>query len=117
MSTLNVDIIKDTNGNNLQYLCKAWVKFSAVGTVIINDDYNVTSITDNSTGNYTVNFETPFSDTNYCPSVSVMDLGSHTASQPFVSNAGLTTGSANVKCINYNGQSMIDPTEYYASFF
>ena len=48
-----------------QQACKAWVNFNGTGTVAIRDAYNVSSITDNGTGNYTVNFTTAMADTNY----------------------------------------------------
>jgi flagellar hook-associated protein FlgK len=44
---------------------KVWVNFNGTGTVAIRSDYNVTSITDNGTGDYTVNFTTAFADSNY----------------------------------------------------
>lgn len=46
-------------------LCKAWVSFDGTGTVAIRAAYNVSSITDNGTGDYTVNFTTAMSDANY----------------------------------------------------
>ena len=46
-------------------LCKAWVNFNGIGTVAIRASYNVSSITDNGTGNYTVNFTTAMADANY----------------------------------------------------
>lgn len=46
-------------------LCKAWVNFNGTGTVAIRASYNVSSITDNGTGDYTVNFTTALVDTNY----------------------------------------------------
>lgn len=49
-----------------QQACKAWVNFNGTGTVAIRDSYNVSSITDNGTGNYTVNFTTAMVDINYC---------------------------------------------------
>ena len=47
------------------YLCRAWVNFNGSGTVAIRDDGNVSSITDNGTGNYTVTFSTAMPDANY----------------------------------------------------
>ena len=44
---------------------KAWVNFQGSGTVVIRSAYNVTSITDNGTGDYTINYTTPFADTDY----------------------------------------------------
>jgi len=44
---------------------KAWVNFNGTGTVAIRASYNVTSITDNGTSDYTVNFTTALADANY----------------------------------------------------
>ena len=46
-------------------LCKAWVNFNGTGTIAIRAAFNVSSITDNGTGNYTVNFTQAMPDTNY----------------------------------------------------
>jgi hypothetical protein len=48
------------------YGCRAWVNFNGTGTVAIRASGNVSSITDNGTGDYTVNFTTAMSDANYC---------------------------------------------------
>jgi hypothetical protein len=48
------------------YGCRAWVNFNGTGTVAIRASGNVTSITDNGTADYTVNFTTAMPDTNYC---------------------------------------------------
>jgi len=48
-------------------LCKAWVNFNGTGTVAIRASYNVSSITDNGTGDYTVNFTTALADANCTP--------------------------------------------------
>jgi hypothetical protein len=44
---------------------KAWVNFNGQGTVAIRASYGVSSISDNGTGNYTVNFTTAMVDANY----------------------------------------------------
>ena len=44
---------------------KAWVNFNGTGTVAIRAAFNVSSITDNGTGDYTVNFTTAMVDANY----------------------------------------------------
>jgi len=48
------------------YGCRAWVNFNGTGTVAIRGSGNVSSITDNGTGDYTVNLTTAMPDTNYC---------------------------------------------------
>ena len=68
MSTIKVNAITDTSGGsnvNVPNAAKAWVNFNGTGTVAIRASYNVSSITDNSTGNYTVNFTTALADANY----------------------------------------------------
>jgi hypothetical protein len=47
------------------YMCRAWVSFNGTGTVAIRGSGNVSSITDNGTGNYTINFSTAMPDANY----------------------------------------------------
>lgn len=47
------------------YACRAWVNFNGTGTPAIRASGNVTSITDNGVGDYTVNFTTAMPDVNY----------------------------------------------------
>lgn len=47
------------------YACRAWVNFNGTGTVSIRASGNVSSITDNGVGDYTVNFLTAMPDANY----------------------------------------------------
>ena len=64
MSTIKVDTIKNTSNVEV-FTAKAWVNFNGTGTVAIRASGNVTSITDNGTGDYTVNFTNAMSDANY----------------------------------------------------
>lgn len=52
-------------GSAPSYSCRAWVNFNGTGTVAIRASGNVSSITDNGTGDYTVNFTTAMPDANY----------------------------------------------------
>jgi hypothetical protein len=54
-----------TAGYFSSQLAKAWVNFNGTGTVAIRDSYNVSSITDNGTGDYTVNYSTALNNSNY----------------------------------------------------
>ena len=47
------------------YGCRAWVNFNGTGTVAIRASGNVSSITDNGTGHYIINFTTAMPDANY----------------------------------------------------
>jgi len=51
------------------YMCRAWVNFKGTGTVAIRASGNVSSITDNGTGDYTVNFTTALVDANYTANI------------------------------------------------
>ena len=76
MSTLKVDNLQTTGGAGL-YPARAWVNFNGSGTVAIRGSGNVSSITDNGVGQYTVNFSTAITDANYATSVtSDLDNGS-----------------------------------------
>jgi hypothetical protein len=46
-------------------IAKAWVNFNGTGTPAINGSFNVSSITDNGTGDYTINFTTAMPNANY----------------------------------------------------
>lgn len=72
MSTLRVTTIQDESGSNASTAeeinkgrAKAWVNFDGTGTVAIRAQFNVSSITDNGTGDYTINFTTALADANY----------------------------------------------------
>ena len=70
MSEIRATTISDLAGTGPatltgQYAAKAWVNFDGTGTVAIRQSGNVSSITDNNTGDYTVNFATAQVDFNY----------------------------------------------------
>ena len=52
-------------GSAPSYACRAWVNFNGTGTVAIRASGNVSSITDNGRGDYTINFTTTMTDANY----------------------------------------------------
>jgi hypothetical protein len=59
---------------------KAWVNFNGTGTVATRASMNVSSITDNGTGDYTVNFTTAMVDADYVCAFSVQAAGNTQAS-------------------------------------
>jgi len=64
------------------YGCRAWVNFNGTGAVAITASGNVSSITDNAVGDYTVNFTNAFVDSNY----------------NFITNSS-NTNNSNILCI------------------
>lgn len=69
---------------------KAWVNFNGTGTVAIRDEFNVSSIDDNGTGLYDINFTSSMADANYAP-VAVNRQNTLTAGVP--DSSYLTTAS------------------------
>jgi hypothetical protein len=63
--TISNGTVSTSSANVIQGCAKAWVNFNGVGTVTIRASYNVSSITDNGTGDYTVNFTNTLPDANY----------------------------------------------------
>ena len=55
------------------YGCRAWVNFNGTGTVAIRASGNVSSITDNGVGQYTVNLTNAMPDANYCWQINAQD--------------------------------------------
>jgi hypothetical protein len=100
-------------------LCRAWVNFDGTGTVAIRASFNVSSITDNGTGDYTVNFTTALADANYA------EAGAGTANggtgplivgrYPSVRNIKSTTQIA-IHCLSYTGAS-VDSSEVTVAIF
>jgi hypothetical protein len=67
MSTIKVNSIEPANAGSEDYfLARAWVNFNGTGTVAIRDSGNVSSLTDNGTGDFTVNFSSALTDANFC---------------------------------------------------
>lgn len=76
------------------YGCRAWVNFTALGTVTIRASGNVTSITDNGVGDFTINFTTALPNANYAPTLTcstwtlgnmgVMGIAANNAAAPIL---------------------------------
>lgn len=85
--------------NAAKRVAKTWVNFNGQGTISIRDDFNVSTITDNAIGNYTVNFTSALSSASYCAVFAVQgpadDLYSaqiNSATSPTTSSISLRTG-------------------------
>ena len=81
------------------YPCRAWVNFNGSGTVAINANGNVSSITDNGTGDYTVNFTTSMPDVNYGYALSGSQTGAN-VSNLNPRDAGFAVGSFRIETFN-----------------
>jgi len=74
-------------------LAKAWVNFNGTGVVAIRADFNVSSITDNGVGDYTVNFTNAMLDAKFAAAITSKAIsGSNsTPGQINFSDTGLTS--------------------------
>ena len=109
MSSLQVDniqsynanppVIKSSSGAEVGTFCRAWVNFNGTGTVAIRQSFNVSSITDNGVGDYTVTFTTALADANYCASVAGLE-GAANGTISKISN--LTAYTSSLIRVSYN---------------
>ena len=93
---------------------KAWVNFNGDGTVAIRRAFNVASITDNGTGNYTVNFTTAMPDANYSYSLNAF-LMVNTAQGNNLFAISATTSA--LQLINRVGDTFVDRDTNNATIF
>lgn len=93
------------------YACRAWVNFNGTGTVAIRASGNVSSITENGVGGYTVNFTTAMPDANY--SISSNHTGDSSASGEAIYSY-TTTG---VSLATGNNNALYDPTAVFLAVF
>lgn len=102
--------------NTAKRVAKAWVNFNG-STGAINASFNVSSVTRNSAGDYTVTFTVPFSNTSY-----VAVLGAH-GGAPGVAMAGgnsmanKAAGSFRLNTFAYNSGAIGDVGDVSAAFF
>ena len=104
------------------YGCRAWVNFNGTGTPAIRASGNVSSITDNGTGAYAINFSTAMPDANYGANVSVCgmpgvsDANFITTDQNNTSRVAPTTTAFSMTAFRFQG-SPIDPDYVRVSVF
>jgi hypothetical protein len=86
------------------YAARAWVNFNGTGTVAIRDSGNVSSITDNGTGDYTVNFTTALPDINFSINGICSNLSGNNCPMVFDNSPvrARTTSSASIRTMDIN---------------
>jgi hypothetical protein len=78
----------------IAYGCRAWVNFNGTGVVAIRASGNVTAITDNGTGDYTVNFTVAMPDANYA----------------IAGTSGQSAAVSNMNCVGRNLDNSLQTT-------
>ena len=101
------------------YGCRAWVNFNGTGTVAIRASGNVSSITDNGTGDYTVNFTTAMPDANYQinTSIGVLSTGSGGVAGVYTSATVPTASLCRVFSVGNSTDTITDTAYFYVSIF
>jgi hypothetical protein len=123
--TLQTDVINSSTGifaTNNAYLgiAKAWVYFNGVSGATINASFNVSSVTRNGTGDYTIAFTTSMPSANYCTNASMSIVGQY---MPYIYSTGggvassPTTSSCRIAILQYNNNSASDVANICVSVF
>lgn len=97
------------------YGCRAWVNFNGTGTVAIRASGNVSSITDNATGDYTVNFTTAMPDANYAGQVCIGTVGASDGVGGGFSAATLIAASFRIRTLNASQSASKDFDAIYVN--
>jgi hypothetical protein len=102
------------------YGARAWVNFNGTGTVAIRASGNVSSITDNGTGSYTVNFSSALPDANYSTSCMAGQYGggvSATLGYDIDSNTRTTTAFRFYSVVTNTPTVLVDMANITLAFF
>ena len=105
MSTLKVTSIQatgETASRAVSGVAAAWVNFNGTGTIAIKDSVNVSSIDDDGTGDYGVNYTNNMSGTNYSPTTAAKSGAASTV----VRLDDLYAGSSDIR--TFDGGSLLD---------
>jgi hypothetical protein len=99
-------------------LCRAWVNFNGTGTVAIRSSFNVSSITDNALGDYTINFTNAMPDADY----SIVAFAQQSGTKILISGnpdgvAPTTTAYKLVTSSGGGGTAHVDATYVFAAVF
>lgn len=86
----------------------AWVNFNGSGTVAIRSSYNVSSITDNGTGDYTVNFTSALTDANYGFALSCQGAGAGNTFIGVEQHQGTAPTTSAIRLIVKQGNTSLD---------
>jgi hypothetical protein len=108
--------LSTASGSAPSYSARAWVNFNGTSTVSIRASGNVSSITDNGTGDYTVNFTTAMPDANYTVVTNARSAGSALTGTPAY-DAINTTAAIKMFTFSTPSGSQVDPTYVLFSCF
>jgi hypothetical protein len=100
-----------------QSAAKAWINFDGSGTPTARVSYNITGITDNGVGNYTLNFTTSFSSADYAFTLSCGSGTSTNSHLAFQGSAVPTASAFRVRTADLTAAGFVDATYIGCAFF
>ena len=105
-------------GSAPSYACRAWVNFNGTGTVAIRASGNVSSITDNGVGDYTINFTTAMLDANYSMSGGTQAMVANGSSEVVSFKDGIAPLAGSARILTHRSTvGNIDSTYATVTFF
>jgi hypothetical protein len=118
-TTPNIDSAQfaTVSGTAPLYAARAWVNFNGTGTVAIRASGNVSSISDNATGDYTVNFTTAMSDADYSASIANGNLDGSGGYNRSNNLAAQTSSSLRVGTLNASASAYLDSAVVQVTIF
>ena len=109
LGKIKADTLEHSTAGSLdtQYVvngsAKAWVNFNGTGTIAARDSLNLSSLSDDGTGNFTVNFSSAFNNSNYAAVANGSQSTSGTGELNARNAIVRTLTTTNFKLYNYGG--------------
>ena len=117
MTPLRLRNALNATGTAPTYACRAWVNFNGTGTVAIRASGNVSSITDNGTGDYTVNFTTAMPDADYACVASAGEGGDGRLDVSFINTTPRTASLVRFRVYNHGNNTNVDGAQVNVAIF
>jgi hypothetical protein len=115
--------IQDSAGTQIGTFCRAWVNFNGTtnvgGFCTIRSSFNVTSVADNGTGDYTVNITNALPDANYIICTGGVRASAIVGSSLLTYTDGQTKTTTAIRVVNVAAgtTTLVDNVEGYLSIF
>jgi hypothetical protein len=109
--------LSTASGSAPSYAARAWVNFNGTGTVAIRGSGNVSSITDNGVGDYSINLSTALPDANFSTVVNGAAMPNNLWDNRFFSGDYTTNTSSKANIVIYNGSGRYDNASISVNIF
>jgi hypothetical protein len=117
ISTLNNDTGVLATQNGMSGIAKAWVNYNG-STQTVRDSFNISSVTYNTTGDYTLNFTTAMPNANYSVAGIVGDFGTNNSSRNIAVSSGTAPTTSAIRIIAMTAAGTAEnPVRFLVSVF